>query len=482
MADPADIEDAYDTYAEQLYAYCRFLLPDSASAMSALEDIFLVAAGRLAVAPPDGQLRTWLFAIARNECLRRAGSRPEAPASVREPGGPADGNEARALRGAIEGLAPGERDLIAMLLHGLEIDGIAAVLGIDRESAYPRMSRALGELETATVALLVARSGRRGCPGLAALLGDWDGRLDVPLTKKLNHHIERCRACSARRRGELRPALLLSLTPGALLGAAVTAEALRPVARTVDMCRDQVLDLACDPSPEGEQERGRACSQADPFGENGFPRAARTDARGALRTSRARIVAGLAAAAAVAVAASVTLATEHSGSPAADAGLAGLSRPPASAPVITGSASSPSGNTSPDRTSRPSSRSPSPSAVSSSASPSPTPSVSRSATAAPSPSRSPSARPSPVLRVPSSVTLQWNMNQREWEGTLAVTVDNGPLSWSVSNPNWDLRLSQDSGSSSASVQITGRSRNSPQPLTVTAGSKSYTVTLVLASG
>jgi DNA-directed RNA polymerase specialized sigma24 family protein len=481
MADPAEIVDAYDSYADELYAYCRFLLPDPADAMTALEDTFLVAAGRLAVAPPDGQLRTWLFAIARNECLRRAGWRPAAHAPGRESGKPADGHEGRALLGgAVEGLAAGERDLIAMLLHGLEIDGIATVLGIAREGAYPQMSRALGELETATVALLVARSGRRGCADLAALLGDWDGHLNVPLTRKLGHHIERCRACSARRHGELRPALLLSLTPGALLGTAVTAQALRPVARTVDMCRDQVLDLACDPSPEGDEERGRACSRADPFGENGFPRAISTDARGVLRTPRARIVAGLAAVAAVAVVASVTLAAEHGRTPAADAGLAGLSRPPASAPVTIGSASapSPSDSTSPDRPSR----SPSPSAVSSSASPSPTPSVSRSASPSPSPSRSPSARPSPVLHVPSSVTLQWNMGQREWEGTLTVTVDSGPLSWSVSNPNWGLHLSQDSGTSSASVQITGRSHNNPQPLTVTAGNKSYTVTLVLASG
>jgi hypothetical protein len=325
--------------------------------------------------------------------------------------------------------------------------------------------------------LLVARSGRRGCPGLAAILGDWDGHLNVPLTRKLSHHIERCQACSARRHGELRPTLLLSLTPGALLGAAVTAEALRPVIGTVDRCRDQVLDLACDPSPEGDEKRGRACSRADPFGENGFPRAVRADARGALRTPRARIVAGLAAVAAVAVAASVTLATEHGRTPAPDAGLAGLNRPPASAPVIAGSASQPSDSTSPARPSR----SPSPSAVPSSASPSPTPSVPPSSSAPPSPSRSPSERPSPVLHVPSSVTLQWNMDQREWEGTLTVTVDNGPLSWSVSNQNWGLQLSQDAGTSSASVQITGRAHDNPQPLTVTAGNKSYTVTLVLAN-
>jgi DNA-directed RNA polymerase specialized sigma24 family protein len=479
MANPAEIADAYDSYAEQLYAYCRFLLPDPAGAMSALEGTFLVAAGRLAVLPADGQLRTWLFAIARNECLRRAGSRPAARAPGREPVGPAGGHEGRALlRGAVEGLAAGERDLIAMLLHGLEIDGIAAVLGIAREGAVPRISRALVELETATVDLLVARSGRGGCADLAALLGDWDGHLNVPLTRKLGHHIERCRACSARRQGELRPALLLSLTPGALLGAAVTAEALRPVAETVGKFRDQVLSQACDQSPEGDEKRGRACSRADPFGKNGFPRALRADARGVLRTPRLSVVAGLAVAAAVTLAASVTLAVEHGWAPAGDTGLAGLGRPPASAPATTGSASAPSpaDSTSPARPSR----SPSPSAIPSSASPSPTPSVPPSSSAPPSASQSPSAMPSPVLHVPSSVTLQ-NMGQRQWQGTLTVTVDSGSLAWSISNPNQSLQLSQDAGTSSASVQITGWYHNDRQPLTVTVGNKSYTVALVPAS-
>jgi DNA-directed RNA polymerase specialized sigma24 family protein len=477
MANPAEVADAYDRYADQMYAYCRFLLSYPTSAMSALEGTFLVAAGRLAVLPSDGQLRTWLFAIARNECLRRAGSRPEARAPVRKSGVPGGGHDGGALLdGAIDGLPAGERDIIAMLLHGLEIDGIAAVLGIAREKAFPRVSRALGELETATVALLVARSGRGDCAGLAAILGGWDGRLNVPLTRKLGHHIEHCRACSARRYVELRPTLLLSLTPGALLGAAITAEALRSVAATVDRFRDQVLSVACDPSPEGEQARGRACSRADPFGGNGFPRALPAGARDALRTPRLPVVVGLAVAAAVTLAVSVTLAAEHGRAPAPNAGLAGLNRPPASAPVTTESAPLPTESAPPARPSR----SPSPSAVPSSASPTPKPSVSSSPfSASPSASRSPSAKPSPVLHVPSSVTLQ-NTGQRQWQGTLTVTVDGGPLAWSVSNPNWGLHLSQDSGTSSASVQITGRSHDGLQPLTVTVGTKSYTVALVRA--
>lgn len=62
-----------------------------------------------------------------------------------------------------------------------------------------------------------------------------------------------------------------------------------------------------------------------------------------------------------------------------------------------------------------------------------------------------------------------------------MTVDGGQLAWSVSNPNQGLRLSQDSGTSSASVQITGWYHDDRRPLTVTVGNKSYTVALALAS-
>jgi RNA polymerase sigma factor (sigma-70 family) len=480
MAVPAVIADAYDMYAGRLYAYCRFLLLGPADALDALEDTFLVAVARLGSLPPEGQLQTWLFAVARNQCLRRGGPRYATIASGREPGETAGGSEDRELlRAAVEGLAPGERDLIAMLWHGLEIDDIAVVLGISREDAFPLLSQAIGQLETATAALLVARSGRPGCADLAALLGDWDGQLSVSLTRKISKHTERCRACSARRRDELRPALLLGLTPGALLGAGVTAEALRPTTGTVDALRDQVLTLACDPSPEGDEARGRACRRVDPFGEDGFPRPLPAKAGGARRPPRARIAAGLVAVAAVVVAASLALAGGHGRTHAADAGLAELSKPPTSASATTAAgASLPSDSASRMRPTR----SPSPSATPSSESPSPSPAP--SASASPSPPRPPSssrpARSAPSISVPSSVALQPNMNQREWEGTLTVTVNGGPLSWSIFNPNRGLQLSRESGTSSATVRISGRLRYSPQPLIMTAGREVFRVTLTVA--
>ncbi|MCL2585721.1 MAG: sigma-70 family RNA polymerase sigma factor, partial [Streptosporangiales bacterium] len=258
MAGPAIIADAYDLYADQLYAYCRFFARDPADAVDALENIFLVAAGRGAALPLDGQLRTWLFAVARNECLRGIRTRRATPRPDRFPGGTAEGRARRELLTAASGgLVPGDRDLIAMLWHGLDADDMAAVLGIGREESFARLEAALGHLETAVTALLVARGGGRDCAVLARLLGRWNGGLDVPLVQRITRHAERCGRCLSRRQGELRPALRLSLAPAALLGAGVSAEALRPAAASVAELRDQVLAVACDPSAEGGEARRR---------------------------------------------------------------------------------------------------------------------------------------------------------------------------------------------------------------------------------
>lgn len=457
MAGPAVIADAYDLYADQLYAYCRFLVRDPVEAVNLLEDIFLVAAGRGAALPSDGQMRTWLFAVARNGCVRSVRSRRPAPGPGSRSGETDDGRTERALiAAAAEGLAQDDRDLVALLWHGLDADDIAMVFGISREESFPLLDRALIRLEEATSALLVARSGRHGCGDLAALLRGWDGRLDVPLVRTLTQHVERCRACSARRQGELRPAIRLSLTPAALLGTGVSAEALRSAAATVGVLREQVLNLACDPSGEGAGARARACGQAGPFGLGddsvlaqgarapqpprvGFP--VPLPAEPVRRVPRKRLGAALTGAAAVAAAVTATVVIAGGQAPASGSGLTGASGGSASAVTVSGLSSQPS-------------------------------------TVPPSASPSPSAKPAPRIDVPSSVTLRWNDSQADLEGTLTVTVSGGPVHWTISAPNRGLRLSQVSGTTSASVEVSGRSR-SPRPLTVTAGSVSTTVALAI---
>jgi DNA-directed RNA polymerase specialized sigma24 family protein len=74
--DPGGLAEAYDRYAAPLYAYCRFTLPDSAppdDAAGAIRDTFIIATGRVQGLRDPDQLRAWLHAVARNECLRRLG-------------------------------------------------------------------------------------------------------------------------------------------------------------------------------------------------------------------------------------------------------------------------------------------------------------------------------------------------------------------------------------------------------------------------
>src|ERR1700746_1833676 len=69
--DPAGLAEAYDRYAMPLYTYCRSILREPADAADAVQDTFLVATAKLRDLRDRAKLRAWLYAVARNECLRR---------------------------------------------------------------------------------------------------------------------------------------------------------------------------------------------------------------------------------------------------------------------------------------------------------------------------------------------------------------------------------------------------------------------------
>ena len=69
--DPEGIAEAYDRYALPLYSYCRSLLHEPADAADAVQDTFLIATAKLGSLRDPGKLRSWLYAVARNECYRK---------------------------------------------------------------------------------------------------------------------------------------------------------------------------------------------------------------------------------------------------------------------------------------------------------------------------------------------------------------------------------------------------------------------------
>jgi RNA polymerase sigma factor (sigma-70 family) len=273
--EPAGLAEAYDRYGVPLYAYSCSMLGEPADAADAVQDAFLIAAARLPGLRDPDKLRPWLYAVARNECLRRlrAAARTVAsldeahdlPAAAADPGLRTEQADLRELvRDAIDGLNPGERDVIELSLgHDLDGDDLADALGVSRNHAHALLSRARGQLERSLGALIVARAGRAACAALDTMLAGWDGRLTVLTRKRIGRHIERCEVCGERKRRELSPALFAGMVP---------------LAAVLPGFRDQLLRIMADRTPAGMAHRLAVANRAGPFGPAGFPRPIRLPA------------------------------------------------------------------------------------------------------------------------------------------------------------------------------------------------------------
>jgi RNA polymerase sigma factor (sigma-70 family) len=502
--DPAGLAAAYDRYAGGLFGYCRSLLHEPADAADVVHDTFVIAAVSLHQLRDPDRLRSWLYAVARNLCLRKLrADKTAAPypppeeaeaAEDSDAGGDAERAELRALlRTAADGLNKREREVIELRLWaGLDTAETAAALGVSRAYAHSLLSRAQAHLTESVAVLLVARTGRADCAVLDGLLQGWDGQLTVALRKRLGRHIRRCDVCSDRRRRELRPALL-SLWPAGALAAAVSAERARHAAAVPAALKDRVLEGAA------AQRASAAGKQA--LGKNGFPR----------RATRARTITTCATAVAAAAVLAVVLfgrAHQHvlyigppgggqpvpSGYPPGEApsvppggapgrGGAGGAGPSPGVTVVPVAASS--GGvppTSPGATAPPSGQ---PSSVPPSG-PSPSSSSPSTSPSSPAPSSAPPTTSPPrsgqgTLAVsPTTVVLTPLLGS-----TLTLTARNGPVSWSIAEPAsllGELIIAPSSGTLAAgqsarvSISVTGLA-SLDTTVTVNPGGQRVTVLL-----
>jgi RNA polymerase sigma factor (sigma-70 family) len=534
--DPDGLAEAYDRYANPLFGFCRTLLPEPADAADAVQDTFVIAASRLAGLRDPELLRPWLYAVARNECLRRLGSK-EAASALDEAAehGPADetadvaveaerAERRELLRAALGGLNPAERDAVTQLLHGLNASEIALVLGVSRNHVHSLLSRARDQLEASVGVLLVARSGRQDCGSLDTLLTGWDGELTVPLRKRLVRHIDGCAVCSQRRRQVLSPAVLLGLSPGLLFGVAVAHIAGAAGAAHVAPAglRAKALLMATSKDLPAEAYRGALRRSHGSFGTSGFPKPIHTSHLWLPRGPRTTAAAAVGAVAVIAAA--IVLATSggphhggvsaagplrgqragqspgtapgtapgggpsaRSGGGSAGSGGSGVSASPLASRSGSGGSPSPSGSLSPTG-SAPGSGSATPSAPSTSSaptgSPTVTPTVSGSATPTPSPTPTPTSQPAPGTLAVSPTTIVLSPGLGE---TITLTAEGGPVSWSVSEPSsllGELSVAPSSGtlqsgqSAQVTITVSGLASLDTQ-LTVSPGGQQVTVVLGL---
>ncbi|MBV9384346.1 MAG: sigma-70 family RNA polymerase sigma factor [Streptosporangiaceae bacterium] len=501
--DVSGIAEAYDRYATSLYAYCHSLLGEpadaagAADAAAAVRDTFIIAASTIGALRDPGRLRAWLYAVARNECLRRIRARTAAPAPEETPareepahvtgltanaGAATEPLDPRDLfRSAIPGLSTGEREALLLRLGlGADSAGIASVLGLSRNHAHALLSRAHDQLQIVLGVLLVARAGRRDCPALGELLAGWDGRLTPLLRTRISRHIQRCEACTVRRYREQRRGVRPAIAP---------AGAPPPAAGLPSGFRDEVLRLATGDAPATVAHRAAVGQRAGPFGHHGFPKPLDPPKPG-WRSRRARTVAaGVTTAAAVLAAAALTGGTHRAGPPPAGA-----------APRITGyvEGAGPGGSRAPGKHGR-SARPGDPANIAGTASPSPAAGVPPTASPAASPTASPSGpgaspssppppTPGPPARHGTLSVSPTNIALAPQSSTLTVTARNGPVNWTISEPSGllgELVVSPASGSlasgRSTKVTITGNGVASLDTQ-LTANPGNVTITVLIGLG
>ena len=500
--DPEGLAAAFDRYATPLFAYCSAQLRDSADAAAVVRDTFRVAASRLDGLREPEHLRSWLYAVARVQCLSLI-ENGEARSAVGVP--PEEPAELPALlRAALGGLGQGERDVVLLTLwQGLGTVETATVLGISRLRVQSLLTRARGQLGRSLGALFVARTGRRGCDAVDGLLTGWDGQLTAAVRRRLSRHIRRCRVCTDRRRRELELALLGRAPGTALTGVLTEAYG---AANIPPWLADAALSAGAAPSHPGR------------FRKDGFPEPA---ARPQPWLRSATLVPAVAVAVVVVALTVVVVALDagsHGGNSAAGAqagrdipsapdlytpgggGGGGGGRTPGSTPGGPGPSRSAPGTrhtagviavttTTVHPTSGTGSTSGTgtrvPSVPSDSATAAPTTAPSASASAAASPTPAPGASSTSVSQGTLSVSPTTVALTLSDTGTITLTAENGPVSWSISGPSsllGELTVAPASGtlaagqSTQVTITVTGLA-SLDADLTVSPGSEQVTVLL-----
>jgi RNA polymerase sigma-70 factor (ECF subfamily) len=144
-------------YGAPLGRLCMAFLGVQAEAEEAVQETLLAAYEGFAQYRGEGEVRAWLYGIARRICARRVETRVRRDrlrlvhdASDHSPGADAvlaQRRRAERVRLALEQLKPSERDAVVLRFDAdLPFRDVAAACGIDEATARKRVSRALERL------------------------------------------------------------------------------------------------------------------------------------------------------------------------------------------------------------------------------------------------------------------------------------------------------------------------------------------------
>ena len=216
----------YDRYGNKLYDFAYSMLRHPEDAADAVADSFVIVAERLRQLRDPDQLRPWLYAIVRSECLRKLRARKrvtfggdEQLVEMADDSLTPDQEAERAalqkiVWDAAAGLADRDRAILDLhLRQGLDGAELGEAMGVSAANAYVMLNRLRAQVDRSLGALLIARLGRDDCDELDNLLADWDGTYSPLIRKRVARHVDDCDICSRRRKKIVSPLLLLAAVP-----------------------------------------------------------------------------------------------------------------------------------------------------------------------------------------------------------------------------------------------------------------------------
>jgi RNA polymerase sigma-70 factor (ECF subfamily) len=172
------LEELYDRHADYVHRALRRLGVPRASLPDALQDVFVIVHRRLSQLDPSGSVRPWLFVlamgVARNHRRRLRRKSPEAEQGAVDPdklGGRfeepfervAHAERVELFYKLLEALDDDKRAVFVLAeLEELTVPEIAAMLGLNLNTAYARLRAARQRFEQALARLRAREQGRIG--------------------------------------------------------------------------------------------------------------------------------------------------------------------------------------------------------------------------------------------------------------------------------------------------------------------------------
>ncbi len=221
--DAAALDELLARHEARIYRFGMQMCRDPEDAKDVMQETLLAMARRVGEFRGSSSLSTWLYAIARNACIKKRRKRALEPSrecsledaaaeveAVSDPGktpedAVASARVTRAVRDAIASLAPMYREALVLRdVEGLSAPEVAEVLGINVRAVKSRLHRARLAVRARVAPLLDIPGAPRAygpaergtCPDVLALFSKHlEGDISADVCATMERHLESCDRC-----------------------------------------------------------------------------------------------------------------------------------------------------------------------------------------------------------------------------------------------------------------------------------------------